>query len=197
MREPGERGFCAKPLVFSFFSFSLVFLRGAAPSLCRGRAEGEERDRLRNRSCGRTLPETDWRDLAQLTVPDNRIRAGIGISALCLSFLRLTRSRSLSRSLHISYSSFFSISSPSSPPASLSFSLPPCQPTPSPLSICHGQLARLSRPPQLLHPECRSPRRGPLSRRLQGVLSLHSQRDKTPEEDDSGPARDPRADLRP
>ena len=194
-----ERGFRIKPLS-NFSLFFAVFLpRRSVIAVREGAEEKDKRDRL-HRSSGRTLPETDWRDLAQLSVPDSRNHP-LGNWNICLSLARsLCLAFSSSLSVPISHSPFFLISQPSSVSVSFSFSLhPPLADAllPSPSSPSHGQLARLLESLQFLHPKCRSPRRRSFSCRLQRVLPLHSQRDKTQKEDDPGPTGDPRTDLCP
>ena len=138
-----------------------------------------------------------------MTVPDNRDRQKPSareleyLSALSLSFfLTLPLSLSLypilpSSIFHLPHLFRPPVIPPRPPPLSHPFPLRPAPRTPQ----SHGQLARLLSPRKLLHPKYRSHKCGSLSRRLPRVLSIHPQRDKTPQEDDAGPARGPRADL--
>jgi len=110
--------------------FSLGFWRESVIAVSHRGGKKYTRDRLPHRSHGRTLPETDWRDLAQLTVPDNSDRPR-GNWNICLSLSPSSLSLSLYRILPSSY--FITLLC-----FLLSFFLPPREPTslhiPRPLS---------------------------------------------------------------
>jgi len=135
----GGKGVFAQNLSLFFFFFSLslfhLYFTEAQCHTAGPYTDGAEKEhtgggRLPHNPYGRTFPETDWRDLVRLTVPDNRNRPrgnwNICLSSLSLSPSSLTLSLSLYRILP---SSIFH-RPPLPPPLFISFS-PPHYPTPS------------------------------------------------------------------
>ena len=165
LRDARERGFCAKRPVFR------LSLPGVASLLGRRGWQREIHDG--SQVTGGNLPEKEWRGWPFLTTES--VRAGIGISVSLL----------LSPYIVFFLLLYF---------ITLCFLLPffpsPRLPTPSSTSPSapHGRLIRLLKSPNLLHPKRRPSRRRSLCRRLQRILPIHPQRDKTPQEDDPGPA---------
>ena len=102
--ERGKGVFAQNLPLFFFFFFLSLFHLYFAEAQCHTtglHTDGAERStrvgRLPHHPYGRTHPETDWRDLAQLTVPDNRNRPrgnwNICLSlSLSVSLLRLSLS---------------------------------------------------------------------------------------------------------